>query len=286
MRLSRSATMRLWAAAGVAGVLMLSAAPRTSAQLPLEPPRDAGNSITPAYEGWFQNADGTYSLLVGYFNRNMKETLEIPIGPNNRIEPGGPDMGQPTHFLPRRQWGVFVIKVPADFGTKKYTWTIVSNGKTMSIPLALTKGYQVEPYKDAAMGNEPPVIKLQATGKPFQGPPLATAATLEGVVGKPVELVAWASDSGHGEEEEGGGGPAPRVPPLSLTWTKYRGPGEVTIAEAKPKIDAADGKTVTTATFSAPGEYTLRVQANDTTGEGGGGFQCCWTNTYVKVNVK
>ena len=41
-----------------------------------------------------------------------------------------------------------------------------------------------------------------------------------------------------------------------------------------------------TATFAAPGEYLLRVQANDESGEGGGGFQCCWTNTYVKVTVQ
>ena len=40
------------------------------------------------------------------------------------------------------------------------------------------------------------------------------------------------------------------------------------------------------ATFSAPGEYLMRVQANDESGEGGGGFQCCWTNTYVKVLIK
>ena len=36
----------------------------------------------------------------------------------------------------------------------------------------------------------------------------------------------------------------------------------------------------------APGEYTLRVQANDSSGDGGGGFQCCWTNAHVKVAVK
>ena len=42
----------------------------------------------------------------------------------------------------------------------------------------------------------------------------------------------------------------------------------------------------TAATFSLPGEYLLRVQGNDESGEGGGGFQCCWTNTYVKVAVR
>ena len=52
-------------------------------------------------------------------------------------------------------------------------------------------------------------------------------------------------------------------------------------------MDVANGGTsASTATFSAPGEYILRLQANDSTGEGGGGFQCCWTNTHVRVTVK
>src|SRR5918999_6498440 len=113
------------------------------AQLPLEPPRDSGQSVTPAFEGWFKNADGTFTLLVGYFNRNRKELLDIPIGPDNRIEPGGPDYGQPTHFLPRRNWGVFAITVPADFGDRKLTWTITAHGRSVSIPLGLTKDYQI-----------------------------------------------------------------------------------------------------------------------------------------------
>jgi hypothetical protein len=262
----------------------LAAGARPAAQLPLEPPKDAGNSITPAYEGWFQNEDGTYNLLVGYFNRNMKETIDIPIGPNNRIEPGGPDMGQPTHFLPRRQWGVFVIKVPADFGTKKYTWTIVANNQPMSIPLGLTKGYQIEPYKDAAMGNTPPVFKFAMNGKEFKGPPLEIAHTLEGTVGQPVTLTLWAKDDAFQD-------PRRRAPmtgaPVIVTWTLHRGDGDVEFAEVKPTVDmSADGKTTTTATFSKPGEYLLRAQGNDSSGEGGGGFQCCWTNAYVKVNVR
>src|SRR5579859_1030911 len=66
--------------------------------LPLDPAHDRGASITPAYEGWFQNQDGSFSLLVGYFNRNTKEPIDIPVGPNNKVEPGDPDQGQPTHF--------------------------------------------------------------------------------------------------------------------------------------------------------------------------------------------
>ena len=76
----------------------------------------------------------------------------------------------------------------------------------------------------------------------------------------------------------------------------FRGPGAVKFDNAKPPIDKGEdvkpsdstqrGKSSTTATFSAPGEYILRLQANDSTGEGGGGFQCCWTNVHVGVSVK
>jgi hypothetical protein len=61
----------------------------------------------------------------------------------------------------------------------------------------------------------------------------------------------------------------------------------VKFAEARPKADfAAEGKATTTATFGAAGVYVLRAQANDASGEGGGGFQCCWTNAHVRVTVK
>ncbi len=66
---------------------------------------DAGASVTGAFEGWYKNADGTFSLLLGYYNRNRNQEVDLPVGPNNRIEPGGPDRGQPTHFLPGRGWG-------------------------------------------------------------------------------------------------------------------------------------------------------------------------------------
>jgi hypothetical protein len=48
----------------------------------------------------------------------------------------------------------------------------------------------------------------------------------------------------------------------------------------------ADGKSATTASFESAGEYIIRAQANDATGPGGAGFQCCWTNVHVKVTVQ
>ena len=88
--------------------------------------------------------------------------MEIPVGPNNRIEPGGPDLGQPTFFEPRRGWGVFSIVVPKDFGTKKHTWTITANGETTTVPLSLHPQWEISPFKDPAMGNTPPTVKFSA----------------------------------------------------------------------------------------------------------------------------
>ncbi len=84
-------------------------------RLPIEPFRQFGSSVTPAFEGWHDNPDGSRVFLIGYLNRNSEQPLDVPIGPNNRIEPGGPDLGQPTHFLPGRQWGMFTITVPKEF---------------------------------------------------------------------------------------------------------------------------------------------------------------------------
>ena len=81
-----------------------------------EPVGNAGGPIYATFEGWGPLKDGTNALLLGYFNRNKTQLIDIPIGPDNSIEPGGPDMGQPTHFLTGRQYGMFAILVPKDLG--------------------------------------------------------------------------------------------------------------------------------------------------------------------------
>lgn len=266
-------------------------------QLVMEPLKDAGQNIYPAFEGWYQNEDGSYTLLAGYYNRNKKQTLDIPIGPENRIEPGGPDQGQPTHFPVGRGWGTIAIKVPKDFGDKKISWTLTANGRTVSVPFGLTKGYQIEPFLDAAMGNKPPVIKFAEKSEALTGPPKLTASGMaSGVVGEQVPLSYWVTDDGHEETPTGGatvaapppGGAAAAAPPrrqrVSTTLSKYRGPGTVTFADSTPAIEK--DKVSTTATFSMPGEYWIRIEGNDASGVGGGGFQCCWTTAYIKVTVK
>ena len=255
--------------------------------LPLTPQRERGASVTPAFEGWFPNADGSFSMLLGYYNRNAKETLDIPVGPNNRIDPGGPDQGQPTHFEVGRQWGVFVVKVPKDFGAKSITWTIVANGETQSIPFTLNKGYPISPYKELGMGNQPPLLAFSQGGAKVTGPPTSVANSYSGTVNQPIPISVWVEDPKAPGDAEGAAlrpGFTPSVATVSLH--KFRGPGKVTFDKARIPVLKQGDMITPTATFDTPGEYTLRVQANDDSGEGGAGFQCCWTNTYVNVTVR
>jgi hypothetical protein len=278
------------AAGLLAGGVFLSA---QSTAIPA-PRRGAGDSVTGAYEGWYYNADGSRTFLVGYYNRNSQQELDIPIGPNNRIEPGGPDMGQPTHFMPGRNWGMFTVNAPKDFKpTDSYVWTIVANGQSTSIPLRLHADYVMSPFSEIAVGNTPPVIKFDPNGKTFQGPlaSLATATSMNASVAAPLALPVWVADdmkftSGTNAP------PAGSRAPVSLRWTKYRGPGAVTFDKARPELQKMSGaapynaKADATAKFSEPGDYVLHVTGNDYSGDGGGGFGCCWTTSLVKVAVK
>ncbi len=256
--------------------------------------RERGVGVTGAFEGWYFDKDGSVNILVGYFNRNTKQDLDIPVGPNNRIEPGGPDRGQPTHFLPSRQYGVFAIRLPKDFGDKKLTWTLVANGQTNTITLHTKPDWVVEPFEDSGSKNTPPVLRFEPGGPAETGPPRRVSASYSATVATPLALALWATDVGPkvnvNPNPPGGGrrGTASGFtppPPLAVSWSLYRGPGSVTFSEAKPSIDKTDGRATTEATFSAPGDYVLRVQANDQSGDGGGGFQCCWTNAHVAVTV-
>src|ERR1041385_4283452 len=157
-------------ASSLCGIGVFACSLMCGQSLPLAPAHESGESVTGAFEGWFKNADGTFSLLLGYFNRNTKQEVDLPIGPDNRIEPGGPDQGQPTHFLTGRQWGMFTVKVPADFGQKKLTWTIAANGQTLVIPASLHPDYEISPLAEAAVGNTPPVLGSRKTVRRLRDP--------------------------------------------------------------------------------------------------------------------
>jgi hypothetical protein len=310
-----------------AAIVPPAGAQQPRSPLVLEPLGAWGEAIFPAFEGWGPDKSGeNLMLLLGYYNRNRTQELDIPIGPDNRIEPDGPDYGQPTHFYTGRQHGVFAIKVPKDFGNKKLTWSITANGQTSTISFWLNPPYWINFFKHPANGNEPPVIKFLRDGPVITGPPVGIAQTLSATAGRPVPLTLWASDVPmevtQAEEElaernraltasrapnsvaviggqviggaarRGDTGTARAEPPdITVNWRKHRGPGDVKFGQDRiPLVTKRDPnvflEAVTTATFTAPGEYIVRAQVNDTSGDGGGGDQCCWTTAYVRVNVK
>ena len=271
-----------------AAVLVL---PLALAQLPQEPAHEAGAGVTGSFEGWFRNPDGTYTLLLGYYNRNRKEEVDIPIGPQNQIEPGGPDHGQPTHFITGRDWGVFTINVPADFGQKKLTWTLSVNGQITSIPASLKKDWEVSPLVEAAVGNTPPILSFEEKGPSTQGP-IAVKAERTAKVGVPLSITTWVSDDA---KFTSGSGARPKnlQGPVTIRWSVFRGVAPVKFSAERPAVEKLErpgvgfaGKATASVTFSTPGDYILRVVANDYSGDGGGGFQCCWTNGQVKVSVQ
>ena len=290
MKQRSAAALFLIASAIVAPAMMFGQ------RLDAEPAHASGQGVTPAFEGWFRNQDGTFSIMVGFWNRNLKQAVDVPIGPNNKIEPGGPDMGQPTHFTAGRGWGPFTITVPKDFGEKELTWTITANGKTSSVPLNLKDLWEIAPYIDA-LNNTPPWLAFQSFDEPgamAQGPrPLVISKTVK--AGVPLPLTVYVADDGVYS-------PGRNAPTnlITLAWSELRGPegaDPVKFSDEKPKVEKTEykkmpkaavfgGKATTTATFADPGEYTLYLAVNDASGVGGGnGFQCCWTNGHVKVTV-
>ncbi|MGQ0733168.1 MAG: hypothetical protein ACT4QD_05865 [Acidobacteriota bacterium] len=257
----------------------------------------SGQNASPAYEGWERNPDGSFNFLFGYMNRNWEEELNVPVGPDNNIQPGGPDRGQPTRFLPRRNRFVFKVRVPADWGDKELVWTLTTKGRTEKAFATLRLDYFVDDMviasETGALGagssspevraNKPPSIKLEATSMTVR-------------VGQPLPLVAWVTDDGVPKPRGGGSaGAAARLstnttaaaallarnpvltPPsrltvgkrvgLHLTWFVYRGEGQAQFEtpQIKPWEDTRTGANSpwaplwTAPPVPADGKYTARV---------------------------
>jgi hypothetical protein len=264
------------------GLLLCASA--VLAQEPLAPIRGSGQTVTPVFEGWYRNPDGTFSLSFGYFNRNGAEVVDVPIGPNNNISPGDANQGQPTHFHPRRHWGVFAVRVPADFGDKKVVWTLNFRGESYAIPGALRKEWEIDALAgEAGSGNTPPEVKLAPAGPVARGPAGATLGPVAVKVGVPLALSVWATDDGKAERGIASEGRA--NVPVSLTWFVHQGPSEVEFSPGAMRA-GNEGLASTSARFAVPGDYVLRVRANDASGvDNAGHAQCCWTNAFVRVSV-
>ena len=261
-----------------------------------------GQSVSPAFEGWQQMADGSRSFIFGYMNRNWEEELDVPVGPDNNVEPGGPDQGQPTHFLPRRNPYLFRIRVPDNFGEKDaLIWTLTTHGDTERAYATLSPDYLVDNLVmalelGAVSGgnvqdpelyrNKPPTLRVSGE------------KSRSVKVGQPLTLIAWANDDGIPKQRRArkfpdlGGDPL-HTPPnqgiltnrtgLRLSWFVYRGAGKVTFNPEQTKVwqdtraDAnspwapywalppvpPEGKWAVQASFHEPGTYVLRCLASD-----------------------
>ena len=256
-----------------------------SAQVP-SVVREFGAPVAPMFEGWYGNPDGTASILVGFFNPNQRQTVDLPVGALNSFSPGPEDLGQPTHFPPGRSWGVLTIQVPGDFNGD-LTWTLTANEQPASIPVHLEAPYFIEPLRNAADGNEPPTIRFAQDGQESVGPPVGIAHALTATVGRPLDLIVWTSDVKPPKRAQHTTSVRRRASrAVTLRWHLHRGPALVTFGEAVQGFDdSADQNPRTTATFSTSGEYLLRAEVLDETGVGGRGFQCCWTSAIVQVTV-
>jgi len=281
----------------VAAVLIGSPSLGAQPQRPLAPLPPNGLRVAPFFDGWYQNADGTVTLSFGYSNLNLTEVLEIPLGPDNFIAPAEFDGRQPTFFEPpgaraeepprrrQRNRGVFTVTVPAGF-RDDVVWTLVNQERTFSVPgNGQSSAYQLQ--WPMAMGSQPPLVRFSPDGPAGRGPTGIDAEPISVSVDTPLPLTVWIHDDSVREEEPLAVRRRRRdAAALNVTWFKHAGPGSVVFSPHTEPIAETEGMATTTATFEQPGEYVIRVRA-DNFGriDSSAGNQCCWTNGYVKVTV-
>jgi hypothetical protein len=252
---------------------------------------NSGQNVQPIFEGWSRNADGSFQLHFGYMNRNYVEEIHVPIGPENMLEPAGPDRGQPTYFYTRFNRLAFSVTVPRDFGLKReVVWTLTVRGKTEKAVGWLQAEWEINPTPGGVAAGGAATPRGSGEGPKNTPPTLAVDTPGPATVSMPLTLSARVSDDGlpvPGKRRVGGNSenppgfrfpgstptapvnvpqveppPRPRITGLSVNWIVWRGPAGAVFepAVAAPK----DGQAVVTATFSKPGEYVLRARASDT----------------------
>ena len=219
-----------------------------------------GQNVAPAYEGWEQAPDGTKYFLFGYMNRNWEEEIDVPVGPDNGFNAGGADLGQPTHFLPRRNRFVFRVRVPKEFTEKdELVWTLTTHGKTEKAYATLRPDYIVDDVVKAsetgALGagtsspevrsNKPPAVRIEEIKarnvKVGEWLTLVAEVKDDGIP-KPRDPSRVAAAQARAAAQSAAPAGPPRNPAMSpptritvgknlglhVSWFVYRGPGKAT----------------------------------------------------------
>ncbi len=235
-----------------------------------------GQNVQPVFEGWERNGDGSFNMVFGYLNRNYEEQPVIPVGPNNLLEPGNADQGQPTHFYNRRQQFVFTVRVPADWGDKDLVWTLTHNGRTDQAFGSLWPVWEVDggvmrlnrgsgtagEYAD----NQRPFVRLEGSDTlTLTLPDSLEIAVLVGDDGVPPPNPRLAERTPRrGPKSQAMVDPrSAATTGLAVTWLHWRGPGVVTFDPRVPDIGEG-GRAVTRVSFSEPGTYIIQAVADDT----------------------
>jgi hypothetical protein len=211
----------------------------------------SGQNVSPAFEGWEKNDDGSFNMMFGYMNRNWEEEPSVPIGPDNNISPGPADQGQPTRFLPRRNRFVFKVKVPKDWGTKELVWTLTVRGKTEKAFASLREDSLVDNIVQASeqgalgAGVSSPAIRANVA-------PEITIDTGErrAQIGQPLTLIAIAKDDGV---------PRPRFGPDSRD-AERRAAAQAKATNTTPKVVPRGTMAFDPATQRPPSAITVGSQ--------------------------
>lgn len=297
-------------AAGLLGVVAMP----TQAQLPsnlrdypLADQRASGEAVAPMFNGWIRNDDGSITMIFGFANQNRDQVLDIPIGPDNHIEPARFDGAQPTHFptyhrggfVGVQERGVFAVTLPAEMKDTEVVWTLNSNGYSYSVPGRTTSPYYEMSKDPAAYGSLNPAIRFNLNGPESIDREGIYAARINAKVGKPVTLTAYMQDRG----ERDGYDVKSLLFPLGSEWLLHQGPAEPVFEQAKvtgrERANAEGGESgatanssgwtevTTQATFTEPGEYVIRLRVdNFEAPDSKFDNQCCWSNAYVPVTVQ
>ncbi len=296
-------TRRLLALAACGLVLQTTGLPRV-ADAQTRFMYSSGQSVSPSYEGWWPNEDGSFTMFFGYMNSNWLQEFDVPIGPQNTIEPGGPDQGQPTHFYPRRNPFLFTLRVPADFGSKELIWTLTTNGKTERAYASLKSDYQIDKQvistevggdfgslRDELRTNIPPELRIEGELKRSvkAGEPLTLAAIARDPDNIPARRAPAKPPSGDGPSTISAAAlyrpPSSIVatsgPGLRFSWTVYRGNAAMVAFSPEQMKTWTDTRAYANSPWSPP--YTIPAPPPDNTWTVQATFQV--PGTYVLRGV-
>jgi hypothetical protein len=225
-----------------------------------------GQDVSPTFDGWKMNPDGTYTLYFGYFNRNSEEEVDIPIGPDNSFDVGNMDQGQPTHFYPSPRWWVFGVVVPKDWPKdKKVVWTLTNRGRTNQAKGWLQPEWEVDQGIIAKNSPRDSLLMTVSVGDvDFENvAPTITGSPAQTIkLGDPLTLTATATDDGRPKPISAAAG---RQQGVRIRWIVYRGSGKVRFDPdiTSQRVYGKPATLETKVTFSVPGAYRLRAIASD-----------------------